>query len=283
MKILVFGKSGQVARELQRFENVIALNRNDADLTDPDVCAKFIAETDADVVINAAAYTAVDKAEHEPELARLVNTTAPAKMAQAAANRAIPFLHISTDYVFNGQGDAPFRPDAPTGPLCIYGQTKLDGEREVIAANGPHIILRTSWVFSVHGSNFVKTMLRLGEERSQLSVVSDQIGGPTPAAEIAATLVAIAKAFAAGQGKSGVYHYSGIPSISWSGFAREIFRQARMNVTINDIPATEFPTPARRPMNSRLDCSNLRADYHIMPPDWRAGLADVLRELEKSA
>ncbi len=283
MKILVFGKSGQVARELQRFENVIALDRNDADLTNPDACANFIAETGADVVINAAAYTAVDKAECEPELARLVNTTAPAKMAQAAANRAIPFLHISTDYVFNGQGDAPFLPDAPTGPLCVYGQTKLDGEHGVIAANGPHVILRTSWVFSAHGSNFVKTMLRLGAERSQLNIVSDQIGGPTPAAGIAATLVTIAKAFAAGRGRSGVYHYSGTPNISWAGFAREIFRQTRMVVTINDIPATEFPTPAQRPMNSRLECSNLMADYRITPPDWRAGLADVLHELEKSA
>jgi len=283
VRILVFGKSGQVARELQRFENIIALDRNDADLTDPDACANFIAETDADVVINAAAYTAVDKAEREPELARLVNTTAPAKMAQAAANRAIPFLHISTDYVFNGQGDAPFRPDAPTGPLCVYGQTKLDGEHEVIAANGPHIILRTSWVFSAHRSNFVKTMLRLGAERSQLNIVSNQIGGPTPAAEIAATLVTIAKAFAAGQGKSGVYHYSGAPNVSWADFAREIFRQTRMAVAINNIPAAEFPTPAQRPVNSRLDCSNLMVDYCIPPPDWRAGLSDVLHQLEKSA
>ena len=283
MKILVFGKSGQVARELQQFENVIALDRNDADLVNPDACANIIAETDADVVINAAAYTAVDKAECEPELARLVNTTAPAKMAQAAANRAIPFLHISTDYVFNGQGDAPFLPDAPTGPLCVYGQTKLDGEHGVIAADGPHVILRTSWVFSAHGSNFVKTMLRLGAERSQLGIVSDQIGGPTPAAGIAATLVTIAKVFASGRGKSGVYHYSGTPNISWAGFAREIFRQTRMVVTINDIPATEFPSPAQRPMNSRLDCSNLMADYHITPLDWRTGLVDVLHELEKSA
>jgi len=283
MKVLVFGKTGQVARELQRCGNVTALGRKDADLTNPEDCARIITETDADIIINAAAYTAVDQAEAEPELARIINATTPTRMATAAAKRTIPFLHISSDYVFNGQGNKPFHPDTATAPLGIYGQTKRDGERGIIAANGPHVILRTSWVFSAHGNNFVKTMLRLGATQSHLNVVSDQIGGPTPAAGIAATLFTIARAFTIGLGRTGVYHYAGYPDTSWADFTRNIFKQVKIPVTVNNIPSSAYQTTARRPKNSRLDCNSLQTTYAIPRPDWRDGLGDVLSELAKTA
>jgi len=189
MKILVFGKTGQVATCLQDQADVTALGRDQADLTHPDQCAAIIASTDAEIIINAAAYTAVDQAETDTDTAELVNHTAVAAMAKAAAARNIPFLHISTDYVFPGGGSEPWNTDAKTGPLGVYGATKLRGEQAIVAAGGPFAILRTSWVFSAHGNNFVKTMLRLGKDRDALTIVGDQIGGPTAAADIAATLL----------------------------------------------------------------------------------------------
>jgi dTDP-4-dehydrorhamnose reductase len=279
MRILVFGKTGQVATELARQAGVVNLGRDQADLSDPEACAAIIRETGADAVINAAAYTAVDKAEDEEELATLINKTAPAAMAKAAANRGLPFLHISTDYVFGGQGERPWQPDDPPSPLGAYGRSKQAGEDGIRAAGGAYVILRTSWVFSAHGANFVKTMLRLGKEHDTLDIVSDQIGGPTPAAGIATTLVAMAKAFHSGPGQTGIYHYSGTPAISWAGFARQIFARSGMQVAVRDIPTSAYPTPAKRPLNSRLNTSTLAADYGIGPPDWKAGLNDVLKEL----
>ncbi len=283
MNILVFGKTGQLAQELQRqappATQVTALGRDAADLSDPETCAAVVAACDADIIINAAAYTAVDRAEEEEALACVVNGKAPAAMAAAAAARGIPFLHVSSDYVFDGSGSRPWRPDDPVAPLGAYGRSKLLGEEGVRAAGGAHAILRTSWVFSAHGNNFVKTMLRLGAERDALSIVADQIGGPTPAADIARTLLIMAEAFFAGTGSNGTYHYGGSPSISWAGFAREIFQQAGLSVAVTDIPSSAYPTPAARPLNSRLDGATLRTDYGIDPPDWRAGLHIVLKEL----
>ncbi len=279
MRILVFGKTGQVATELARQAGVVNLGRDQADLSDPAACAAIIRETDADVVINAAAYTAVDKAEDAEELATLINATAPAAMAKAAAKRGLPFLHISSDYVFDGQGACPWQPgDTPT-PLGAYGRSKLAGEDGVRAAGGAYAILRTSWVFSAHGTNFVKTMLRLGKGRDSLDIVADQIGGPTPAAEIATVLATMAKAFHNGAGRSGIYHYGGIPAISWAGFARQIFASSGMKVAVRDIPTSAYPTPAKRPLNSRLNACTLAADYGIEPPDWKTGLNEVLKEL----
>ncbi|MDQ2095987.1 SDR family oxidoreductase, partial [Rhodalgimonas zhirmunskyi] len=184
-KLLIFGKTGQVARELRRLEGpdltITALGREEADLSDPAACAAQIEQTDADAIINAAAWTAVDQAEEHEALATRINGAAPGAMARAAAKRALPFLHISTDYVFAGDGTAPHRPDDPPAPCNAYGRSKLAGEQAIRAAAGQAAILRTSWVFSAHGSNFVKTMLRLSETRDALSVVADQIGGPTPA------------------------------------------------------------------------------------------------------
>lgn len=279
MLVLVFGKSGQVATELACFDGVTCLDRSQADLTDAEACARQIADTDADVIINAAAYTAVDKAEEEEALATQINGTTVAAMAKAAAARGLPFLHISTDYVFDGAGTAPWTPRDATGPIGAYGRSKLVGEKGVTAAGGAYGVLRTSWVYSTHGNNFVKTMLRLGAERDALSIVNDQIGGPTAAHDIAAALMTMAKQFHAGQGESGIYHFSGAPDCSWQDFAQEIFDQADLKVAVAGIATKDYPTPARRPLNSRMDCSNLELIFGIKRADWRTSLKDVLREL----
>lgn len=284
MRVLVFGESGQVAKALIRQAadiDLVTLGRDVADLSTPDICAAVLRSRigAADVVINAAAYTAVDRAEAEPELAHAINAAAPAALAQVAAAAGKPFLHISSDYVFDGSGNAPRHPHDATGPLGVYGRTKLAGEAGVMAAGGVAVILRTSWVFSATGANFVKTMLRLGAARDRVSVVADQIGGPTPALDLGRTLLVIARRLHDRTGPGGIYHYSGGPDVSWADFARAVFAQAGMDVAVTDIPAADYPTPARRPANSRLDCSRLLADYGIDRPDWQAGLAQVIADL----
>ena len=280
MKALVFGSTGQVAQELRlRLPQAVFLSRSDADLREPDSCADAIAACDADVVINAAAYTAVDQAESDEDVAMLVNGTAPARMAQAAAARGLPFLHISTDYVFDGSGTRPWQPDDDTGPLGAYGRTKLAGEHGIHAAGGRFAILRTSWVFSAHGTNFVKTMLRLGKTRDSLSVVADQIGGPTAAGDIAAALIEMGRLLSLGLGAPGTYHFAGTPDVSWAAFAREIFHQAGLKTQVMDIPSAAYPTPAQRPQNSRLDCSTTETVFGVSRPDWRKSLHKVLKEL----
>lgn len=276
--ILVFGKTGQVATELQRQAEVTALGRDLADLSDPQGCAAIIADLRPDVVINAAAYTAVDRAEEEEAQAQVVNAAAPGAMAGACAHLDVPFLHVSTDYVFDGSGDAAWCETDPVSPQNAYGRTKLAGEQAVRASGARHIILRTAWVFSAHGANFVKTMLRLSETRAALNVVEDQIGGPTPAADIAATLLRLAAAMQNGA-TGGTYHYAGAPQTSWAGFAREIFTQTRRDVTVTGIPSSDYPTPATRPLNSRLDCAKLATDFGITPANWQDGLSRVLKEL----
>lgn len=280
MRFLVFGQSGQVAQELARRlpQGVSAhfLGRDQADLRDRAACAQAIDGWDA--VINAAAYTAVDKAETDEATALSINAAAPAVMAARCAALDIPFLHISTDYVFNGAGSLPFAPDHPTGPRNAYGRTKLAGEEGVRAAQGRHLILRTSWVISAHGANFVKTMLRLGASRDSLSVVADQIGGPTPAGDIAEALIAAAQAMVQGA-KGGTHHFSGAPDVSWADLARAVMRGGGLTCKVNDIPTSAYPTPAVRPRNSRLDCSGFEAEFGIQRPDWQLGLRSILREL----
>lgn len=283
MRALVFGQSGQVATELARqvpgpFEAVF-LSRADADLSRPDTCGAAINAHKPDVVINAAAYTAVDRAEDEEPLATLINGDAPAAMARAAAGLGIPLVHVSTDYVFDGSGDVPWAEDAPTGPLGAYGRSKLAGEQAIEAAGGAYAILRTSWVFSAYGGNFVKTMLRLSETRDRLTIVADQIGGPTPAADIAEALWTMAGKLVTDPGPSGIYHFAGAPAVSWADFAREIFAQTGRAVTVDDIPTSGYPTPARRPANSRLDCTRIARDFAVPQPDWRRGLSHVLQEV----
>lgn len=283
MRLLVFGKTGQVALELWRIvPDAVYLGRDQADLSDPAACAAAIRDHRPDVVINAAAWTAVDKAEAEEAAATVVNGDAPGAMARACAELGIPFVHISTDYVFDGAGERPWQPDDPVAPLGAYGRSKLAGEEAVRASGARHVIMRTSWVFSSHGANFVKTMLRVGQDRPVLRVVADQIGGPTPAGDIAAACVAIAKGLAAGAA-GGTYHFAGQPVTSWAGFAREIFRVAGMSVTVEDIATADYPTSARRPANSRMDCTALETDFGITAPDWRLGLVKVVRELKEGA
>lgn len=278
--LLIFGRTGQVAQELARLApGARFVGRDQADLSDPAACAGLIGREAPAAVINAAAYTAVDRAESDAETARLVNAEAPGAMARACAELGIPFLHVSTDYVFDGSGQAPRAEEAPTGPLGVYGQTKLDGERAIAAAGGQWAVMRTSWVFSAHGTNFVKTMRRLGAERDRLTIVADEVGGPTPAAEIASALLTMARAMVADRGKGGLYHFAGAPDTSWADFAREIFARSGLSPQVLDIPTSAYPTPARRPLNSRLDCSAITRDFGIAPPDWRAGLDRVIQEL----
>ena len=284
MSLLVFGKTGQVARELQRrAPDAIFLGRDEADLSDPAACAAAIDKIRPTAVINAAAYTAVDAAESEEPLATRINGDAPGAMARACARLGCPFVHISTDYVFDGSGTTPWPVDAPTGPLGAYGRSKLSGEQAVRAAGGVHAILRTSWVVSAHGRNFVKTMLRLGAEREKLTIVADQVGGPTPAGDIAEACLAMAGQLAKDPSKSGTYHFSGAPDVSWADFARAIFARAGLACEVEDIPTSAYPTPAARPANSRLDCSATLSAFGIARPDWRNGLSTIIKDIEDQA
>ena len=277
--ILVFGKTGQVATELRQLApEARYVGRDEVDLAKPAQLAAFLQETPARAIINAAAYTAVDRAEEECDLAMAVNGASVGTMAEHAAAQNIPFTHISTDYVFDGQGTAPHKPDDPVAPLGVYGRSKLAGEALIQNAGGRHVILRTSWVFSAHGSNFVKTMLRLSETRDALNVVDDQIGGPTPARDIARTVLAVTHALLDGQG-GGTYHYAGAPETSWAGFARAIFAQVPRDITVTGIPTTDYPTPAQRPLNSRLDCTTLETDFNIIRPAWQTELNRILKDL----
>tara|TARA_R110002072_G_scaffold283940_2_gene447641 strand:+ start:3980 stop:4831 length:852 start_codon:yes stop_codon:yes gene_type:complete len=279
MSVLVFGQTGQVATELARLApDALCLGRAQADLSDPAACAAAIRRHAPGAVINAAAWTAVDKAEAEEAAAAVINGDAPGAMARACADLAIPLVQISTDYVFDGQGMTPFAPDGQTAPLGAYGRSKLRGEQAVQAAGGVHAILRTSWVFSAHGNNFVKTMLRLGRERDSLTVVADQVGGPTSARSIAMICLLAAQALQRDPSLGGIYHLSGAPSVSWADFARAIMAQAGLACTITDIPSSAYPTPARRPLNSRMDCGSL-ARLGASQPDWRHDLRETLSEL----
>jgi dTDP-4-dehydrorhamnose reductase len=279
MKILVFGKTGQVATELALLPDTVCIGRETADLSTPAVCAAAIHDHKPSAVINAAAYTAVDRAEEDEATALRVNGDSPAAMARACADLGIPFVQISTDYVFDGGGDKPWATDAPTGPLGAYGRTKLAGELGVQAAGGTYAILRTSWVVSAHGNNFVKTMLRLGAERDGLNVVNDQIGGPTGARDIAVACHNIALQLAADSKKSGIYHFSGGPDCSWADFARAIFVRAGLQCSVSDIPSSQYPTPAVRPHNSRLDCTSTTTVFGITRPEWANTVTQILTEL----
>ena len=282
MKLLVFGKTGQVARELARGRpagvDARFLGRDESDLSNPERCAQAIAGAAVDAVINVAAWTAVDTAETAEPAATVVNGAAPGAMARACAAEGIPFLHVSTDYVFDGAGSDAFRPDQSTAPLGAYGRSKLAGEEAIRASDARHLILRTSWVVSAHGANFVKTMLRLGAERDSLRVVSDQIGGPTPAAAIADALYVAAAAMTAGHA-GGTLHFSGTPDVSWADFARAIMEAASLPCRIEDIPTLDYPTPAQRPLNSRLDCASFEREFGIARPDWKIAIKSIISEL----
>ncbi len=279
MTVLVFGATGQVGTELRRAAGVVALSRADVDLGDAEAVIRAVQKHSPGLVINAAAYTAVDRAEDDQAMAFAVNAEAPGAMALATARMGVPLVHISTDYVFEGGGNAPWTEKDRTAPQNVYGASKLAGEDAVRAAGGVHAILRTAWVFSAHGANFVKTMLRLAETRARLTVVNDQVGGPTPAADIAAACLTVGAALKDGH-SGGTFHFAGVPHVSWAEFAREIFAQAGRQVEVAGIPTEDYPTPAARPRNSRLDCTRIAAEFGVAAPDWRRGLSAVLKELE---
>lgn len=281
--ILVFGRTGQVATELQAFKHVKALGRKEADLSHLQTCTDAIQFYKPHAVINAAAYTSVDQAEREQDLANTINGEAPAVIAKACNKLNIPMIHISTDYVFDGTGTHPWGVSDVPNPVNAYGRSKLIGEEAVKSSGCIYAILRTSWVFSAHGNNFVKTMLHLSETRDHLTVVDDQIGGPTCARDIALTCVSIAEQLAEDPHKSGVYHYSGQPEVSWCHFANAIFEKAGRLRIANPISTSEFPTLAKRPSNSRLDCSSIKDVYGIPRPLWRESLDQVLLEIETRA
>lgn len=278
--ILVFGKTGQVATELQSHKDVIALGRDQADLSIPTTCAEAIRRYKPRAVINAAAYTAVDKAENEENLANTINGNAPRAIASACAEFDIPIVHISTDYVFFGMGSEPWQNSDIPNPKNAYGRSKLQGEQAIRDSGCVHAIMRTSWVISAHGNNFVKTMRRLSETRDYINVVDDQIGGPTCARDIAETCVSMAEQLIQDPSKSGVYHYSGQPNVSWCQLANAIFEQMRSNTIARPIPTTEYPTPALRTLNSRFDCAQTKRTFGIARPYWQDGLGEILRDLE---
>ncbi len=285
MRILVFGRNGQIARCLAEEAtgvDLITLDRHEADLMRAGVAQAAITNHKPDIVINAAAYTAVDKAEDDFDAAHRLNAVAPGEMAGAAKTIGAQFIHISTDYVFDGAAKMPYAETDTTNPVNVYGRTKLEGENAVLSVNEKAVILRTSWVFSEHGANFVKTMLRLGAEHDALNIVDDQTGGPTPARDIAKTILTIATKKNRGAEGAGLYHYQGRPPVSWSQFALKIFDHATLSVKINPTPTTEYPTPAQRPLYSQLNCARIERDFGIAMPDWRIELRRTVNLLSKS-
>lgn len=284
MRLCVTGSQGQVARALMALDGtggitVLPLARPQFDLAQAGNARACLEALRPDVVISAAAYTAVDQAESEREAAQAVNATGPGLLARACAELDVPTLHLSTDYVFDGTKPTPYRETDPTGPTGIYGATKLAGEQAVAGANPRHVILRTAWVYSHEGKNFVRTMLRLAESRDTLGVVSDQLGCPTYAPDIAQALVEIARqvaGVAAGDARFGLFHMAGSGDTSWAGFAEAIFAQARRHdmpsASVNPIATADYPTPARRPANSRLDCAKLSDTFAHRLPHWHNGL-----------
>ncbi|MAJ81461.1 MAG: dTDP-4-dehydrorhamnose reductase [Legionellales bacterium] len=278
--ILVFGKTGQVATELQNSGDVLALGREQADFSDPRACENKIRSLAPHVVINAAAYTAVDKAEANEKFATVINGDTPTILAQVCAEMKIPIVHISSDYVFDGSGKSAWKPGDATSPQNAYGRSKLAGEKGILGSGANYVILRTSWVISSHGTNFVKSMLHLSETKDKLTVVEDQIGGPTPAQDIAQVCMMIAKQLLVNPSKSGIYHYCGTPNISWAGLASEIFLQANRPTVVAPIQSDCYTRSTKRPLNSRMDCSLTNKIFGIKQPNWRMGLNKILKELE---
>ncbi len=276
--ILIAGRNGQVASALQEQilpgTDIVCLGRSDLDLTRPETLAAAFEKHAPRLVINAAAYTAVDQAETDREGAFALNATGAGALATEAAKRDIPILHLSTDYVYDGAKSAPYKEEDATAPLGVYGQSKLEGERLVAAANRQHLILRTAWVYSPFGKNFAKTMLRVAQQRPELGVVDDQIGNPTSAHDIASALIRLASnIFQAPTVPWGVYHLTASGEASWADFAEEIFAASRAHGGpvdhVKRISTAEYPTPTRRPANSRLDCAKLEAAFGIRLPHWK--------------
>ena len=288
MRMLLFGASGQVGTEFLSLAasqdlEVVAPNEGALDLTDADAVAAVVAEGSWSAVVNAAAYTDVDRAEGEEAIALAVNGKAPAQLAIETRRFGIPLIHISTDYVFDGRKGAPYvEGDVPT-PLNAYGRSKLAGERGVVASNPRHVILRTSWIYSPYGRNFVRSILRLAKDRDRLTIVADQRGCPTAARDVASACLAIALRSAANpeHGPYGLYHFAGGGEATWHEFAKSIVDLARLPRPVEVVPirTEDYPTPAKRPADSRLDCSAFRCAFNIQPRPWREALEVTLHRL----
>jgi dTDP-4-dehydrorhamnose reductase len=292
MKILLLGKNGQVGWELQRslapLGELLALDRHSTshagDLANLEGLAKTVQVYQPDVVVNAAAYTAVDKAESDPESAHLINALAPEVLSRACAAIGATLVHYSTDYVFDGTGHTPWAEEAPTGPLNVYGRSKLAGEQGIAKQGAKHVILRTSWVYGLEGSNFAKTMLRLAQERDKMTVINDQFGAPTGAA-LLADITALA--LQAPQALSGVYHLAAAGETTWFDYANYVLAKAKQRKPsliyavkeVLPVPTSAFPTPAQRPLNSRLHCSRLEQALQMQLPAWQTGVDQLLAKI----
>ncbi len=277
MKILILGSNGQVGFELtQIVDSAIALTRDQVDFSVPGQISEIIDQYKPDIVVNAVAYTAVDKAESEPSLAMLINAVAVQELARVCAKHDAWCIHYSTDYVFDGSADTPYKETDPVNPLGIYGQTKLAGERYIQAETDKHIILRTSWVYSWRGANFVKTMLRLADERESLNVVNDQHGCPTYAGDIALVTKHIIEQLNKNPQLNGIYHLTGSDSTTWFEFAKAIFECSGKTISLNPIATTEFPTPAKRPKYSILDNAKLESRFGLVLPGYKQSLNSCL-------
>lgn len=290
IRILQFGTIGQLGLELLRLANgredvaIQGVTAEEADFRHPEqVIAAVDAAQKIDVVVNTVAYTAVDKAESEEELARLINATAVAAMAAACTARDIALIHVSTDYVFDGRKPSPYVETDATNPLCAYGRTKREGEVAIAQAGARHAIVRTSWLYSPHGTNFVKTMLRLGRKREELRIVDDQTGTPTSATNLADAILAMTLRIARDPSNTdlnGIFHYTDCGETTWRCFAEAIFQQSGLSPQVVPVTSQEYVTHARRPMNSRLDCSKIEKAYGLARQDWRRALKIVLQQID---
>lgn len=287
MKVLITGQHGQVSRELQLqlqgLGELIVLGRDQLDLANADQIRQQIRAHRPDLIINAAAHTAVDQAESEPDAAFAINAIAPGVLAEEAKALGIPLIHYSTDYVFDGSKPDPYTEADTPNPLGVYGQSKLAGEEAIAAVGGDYLILRTSWVYSSHGKNFLLTMQRLLQEKPQMRIVADQIGAPTRAGSIARSTRALIERWQAGEpGEWGIYHLTNQGETSWFGFAEAIGAHLRTQgkacAELEAIPSSAYPTPAKRPLNSRLDCSRLQQQWHVSQPSWQDALRECLAQ-----
>jgi dTDP-4-dehydrorhamnose reductase len=286
MRILVTGRDGQVAQALAERatgHELVFAARPAFDLAQPATIEATVARVHPELIVSAAAYTAVDKAESEPEIAMAINGDGPGMLARAAAKIGAPIIHLSTDYVFDGSLDRPWREDDATSPLGVYGATKLAGEQAVQASGADHAVIRLAWVYSPFGNNFVKTMLRLAETRDALNVVEDQQGCPSSALDIATAILAVVARWQREGATKGVYHFAGSGETNWADFARAIFaesaRHGGPSAAVTGIPASDYPTPAKRPANSRLDCTRFAEGFGYHAPHWRESLSTVVARL----
>lgn len=286
MRILLTGRTGQVGWELERclapLGQLFAFDRASLDLANPDQIVARAREVKPDLIVNAAAYTAVDRAESDPRLATQINGTAPGILAQEAKRLGAALIHYSTDYVFDGAKSTPYVETDSPNPINAYGKSKLEGEHSIQASGCRHLILRTSWVYGMRGTNFLITILRLARERPELRVVDDQIGAPTWCRDVAAATAQLAIEAATGSAE-GLYHLAATGATSWCGFAREILRASGIETPVRAISTAEYPTPARRPANSLLSCTAISARWKLELPEWRDSLVDCLRDANPAA